>query len=152
MASNVATIGEALVTVFNAATLPFDIDALYGYDPTRELTAIATAAIDVWPSGRNRTRFDRDTWLVQQAYSVSVRKRCSGNELNGGNVATATINSWIEFVESLEKLQWKGTFSALGASLEGVEALAFYDLAYLREYSTFAAALTFNIRWYEQIT
>jgi uncharacterized protein YeaO (DUF488 family) len=152
MASNVATVGAELVAIINAATLPQTVTAVYTYEPTKELPALSTVSVDVWPSGRNRTRFDRDTWLIQQAYSVSVRKRCSGGELSGDDVSTATMNTWSEFVESLEKLQWKGNFSTLYATLEGVEILAPYDLNYLREFSTFAAALTFNVKWYEQIT
>jgi len=152
MASNVATVGAGLVTAINAATLPQAVTAIYTYEPTQKLPELSTVSADVWPAGRNRTRFDRDTWLIQQAYSVSVRKRCTGGELNGDDVSASTMNSWSEFVEALEKLQWKGTFSSLYATLEGVEILAPYDLAYLREFSTFAAALTFNVKWYEQIT
>ncbi len=152
MASNVATVGAALVTAINAATLPQVVTAVYTYEPTKDLAELSSVAVDVWPSGRNRTRFDRDTWLIQQAYAVNVRKRCSGGELDGDEVSASTMNSWSEFVEALEKLQWKGTFSSLYATVEGVEILAPYDLAYLREFSTFAAALTFNVKWYEQIT
>lgn len=150
MARDVEIVGDALVDLINGAGLGQPVTAERVYEPTTNLADLDSVSVQVFPAGKTKTRLDRSQITTTQVYACSVRKRCSGTELNGETIDRATLDDWSSFVENLENIKWSGKFSELNANINSVETVAAYDVEMIRSESTFAAALTFEVVWHKK--
>lgn len=147
MSTDVATVGDGLVTLFNDGTFSIEVTAERNYGGTCDLPSLATARIDVHAGPKTKVRFNRSQLKVNCTYIAHVRKLLGGAELTGDNVTKATVDAWTAFIDELENVKWSGKFSAVDATIEAVESIP-YDHEELKQESLFHGVVSFNCCWY----
>lgn len=151
MAANTITVADGLVTLFNALTgLPETFTAVRVHEATTELTELDTIKAEVrLGAERSRTRVSRGMVNIKQDYLVTFRKRISGTDLSGENALQATVDDWVETMESVEAVATKGTISTVKATIESVTIVANVSYEMLRENSLLASVYTYRASWHE---
>jgi hypothetical protein len=152
MSTKVVEIGNAIVTAINALDLSglgLSLTARRAYSVTTPLEDLDEAVADVIAFEQVATRNDRTLLMVIQTYRVFIRKRFTGEELDGENVSMDVLDDWQQVVQMVRDIAWSGQLGTTGAKIESAEITTPADDEALKSQSALSAMVTLTFRYYE---